>query len=289
MSEIKIAGVMREGAYSPNHIGNDANIFNATAEQLRRRGYVVNIYSEEQFRKGIMGEPVILNMCRAASSIGMLQKYEDEGKLVVNSGYGIENCTRERMTRLLMSHGIPYPESLIVNTNEAVISELKRADMEACWVKRGDFHAMHKEDVSYCRHPQEAQDVLQEYFYRGINRAVINRHLEGDLVKFYGIAGTRFFYHFYPFYGHNEKFGLDAVNGMPHMVPYDADALHAMCEKAADLLDVVMYGGDCIISSDGSFSIIDFNDWPSFAPCRKEASVQIARAAISRIKAFFKN
>ena len=252
MSEIKIAGVMREGAYSPNHIGNDANIFNATAEQLRRRGYVVNIYSEEQFRKGIMGEPVILNMCRAASSIGMLQKYEDEGKLVVNSGYGIENCTRERM-------------------------------------KRGGFHAMHKEDVSYCRHPQEAQDVLQEYFYRGINRAVINRHLEGDLVKFYGIAGTRFFYHFYPFYGHNEKFGLDAVNGMPHMVPYDADALHAMCEKAADLLDVVMYGGDCIISSDGSFSIIDFNDWPSFAPCRKEASVQIARAVISRIKAFFKN
>ena len=131
--------------------------------------------------------------------------------------------------------------------------------------------------------------MLHEYYYRGIKRAVINRHLVGDLVKFYGIAGTRFFYHFYPFYGHNEKFGLDAVNGMPHMVPYDADALHAMCEKAADLLDVVMYGGDCIISSAGSFSIIDFNDWPSFAPCRKEASVQIARAVISRIKAFFKN
>ncbi|MCM1006202.1 MAG: hypothetical protein NC402_07905 [Prevotella sp.] len=288
MPGIKIAGVMRAGAYSPNHIGNDANIFNATAEQLRRRGYVVNIYSEEQFRKGIMGEPVILNMCREAASIGLLQKYEDEGKLVINSGYGIENSTRERMTRILISHDIPYPDSIMVNTNEAVISELKRAGIEACWVKRGDFHAMHKEDVSYCRHPQEAQDVLQEYFYRGINRAVINRHLEGDLVKFYGIQGTGFFYSFYPYFGHNEKFGLDAINGKPHGVPYDKEALHAICEKAADLLDVVIYGGDCIIAEDGSFQIIDFNDWPSFAPCRKEASVQIARAVIARIKKFFK-
>ena len=279
---------MRAGAYSPNHIGNDANIFNSTAEQLRRRGYVVNIYSEEQFRKGIMGESVILNMCREAASIGLLQKYEDEGKLVINSGYGIENSTRERMTRILMSHGIPHPDSIMVNTNEAVISELKRAGIEACWVKRGDFHAMHKEDVSYCRHPQEAQDVLQEYFYRGINRAVINRHLEGDLVKFYGIAGSNFFYSFYPYFGHNEKFGLDAINGKPHGVPYDKEDLHATCEKAADLLDVVVYGGDCIIDRDGSFKIIDFNDWPSFAPCRKEASVQIARAVIARIKKFFK-
>ena len=37
MAEIEIAGIMRAGAYSPNHIGNDAAIFNATAEQLRKR------------------------------------------------------------------------------------------------------------------------------------------------------------------------------------------------------------------------------------------------------------
>lgn len=288
MSEIKIAGVMRAGAYSPNHIGNDANIFNATAEQLRKRGYEVNIYSEEQFRKGTMDEPVILNMCREAASIGLLQQMEDKGKLVINSGYGIENCTREPMTRLLMGHGIPYPKSLIVNTNEAILSELKRAKFNACWVKRGDFHAMHKEDVTYCRHPQEAQDVLQEFFYRGIRRAVINQHLVGDLVKFYGIAGTPFFYSFYPFYGHNEKFGLDAVNGEPHHSSYSETDLKATCEKAAEILDIVVYGGDCIIDKDGSFSIIDFNDWPSFAPCRREASVQIARNVISRIKAHFK-
>lgn len=206
MSVTKIAGVMRAGAYSPNHIGNDAAIFNAAAEQLRKRGYLVNVYSEEQFRSGTMGEQVVVNMCREAASIGKLQQLEDEGVLVINSGYGIENCTRERMTRLLLGNGIPYPESLIVNTNEAVIPELKRAGFTSCWIKRGDFHAMHKEDVSYCRHPEEAQDVLQEYFYRGIKRAVINKHLTGDLIKFYGIAGTDFFYWFYPFdTGHRGK------------------------------------------------------------------------------------
>lgn len=284
MSEIKIAGVMRAGAYSPNHIGNDAAIFNTVAEELRKRGYVVNIYSEEQFRSGTMGEAVILNMCREAASIGLLQQLQDKGRLVINSGYGIENCTRERMTRLLLGNNIPYPESLIVNTNEAVMPELRHAKFGPCWVKRGDFHAMHKEDVSYCRHPEEAQEVLKEYFYRDIKRAVINRHLEGDLVKFYGLRNSKFFYWFYPFYGHNEKFGYDSINGRPLQVPFSVDALKEHCQRAAEVLDVDIYGGDCIIGADGSISIIDFNDWPSFAPCRKDAAPKIARYVISKIK-----
>ena len=47
MAVIKIAGIMRAGAYSPNHIGNDTAICNAAAENLRKRGCVVNVYSEE--------------------------------------------------------------------------------------------------------------------------------------------------------------------------------------------------------------------------------------------------
>ena len=36
MAEIKIAGIMRAGAYSPNHIGNDAAIFNLTTDMASR-------------------------------------------------------------------------------------------------------------------------------------------------------------------------------------------------------------------------------------------------------------
>ena len=99
---------MRAGAYSPNHIGNDTAIFNLTAEQLRKRGCQVNVYSEEQFnRDGVNGEDYVLAMCREQSSIERLQRLEDNGLLVINSGYGIENCTRERMTRILLGNGIP--------------------------------------------------------------------------------------------------------------------------------------------------------------------------------------
>ena len=140
-------------------------------------------------------------MCREQESIKRLQDMEDDGCIVVNSGYGIENCTRERMTRILMGHNIPYPDSVIVNTDEAVVNQLRKAGINNCWIKRGDFHAMHKEDVSYVRHAEEAQEVLQEYFYRGIKRAVINRHLVGGLIKFYGIHNSPCCFWFYPFDG----------------------------------------------------------------------------------------
>ncbi len=285
MAEIEIAGIMRAGAYSPNHIGNDAAIFNAAAEQLRKRGYVVNIYSEEQFNANDVKEDVILNMCREQASIVKLQKLEDEGKLVINSGYGIENCTRERMTRILLGSGIPYPDSLIVNTDEAIKPQLKKSGFQSCWIKRGDFHAMHKEDVSYVRHPEEAQEVLQEYFLRGIKRAVINVHLVGDLVKFYGVKGTPFFYWFYPFDEGHSKYGYEAINGKSKGIKFDEKEMKKICQRAAEELNVDIYGGDCIVSPDGEMRIIDFNDWPSFAPCRTEAAPHIAKSVISAIKA----
>ena len=279
---------MRAGAYSPNHIGNDAAIFNATADQLRKRGCVVNIYSEEQFNSGKVTEKIILNMCREQASIKKLQEEEDRGSIVINSGYGIENCTRERMTRILLGNNIPYPDSIIVDTDEAVVAKLSQANINNCWIKRGDFHAMHKEDVSYVRHAEEAQEVLQEYFYRGIKRAVINRHLVGDLIKFYGIRNSPFFYWFYPFDEGHSKYGLEAINGKSKGIDFDIEHLKKICHDASEALGVEIYGGDCIVSPDGTIRIIDFNDWPSFAPCRNEAAPFIAKAVLNVIKSKLK-
>ena len=284
MADIKIAGVMRAGAYSPNHIGNDAAIFNAVADQLRKRGCEVRIYNEEQFQNGNVTEDIILNMCREKASIEKLMHLEDEGHLVINSGYGIENCTLENITRLLLGNCIPYPESLIVNTNEDVRAELEENGYGKVWIKRGDFHAMHKEDVSYCRHSQEAQEVLHEYFYRGIRRAVINKHLEGDLIKFYGVQGQPWFFWFYPFDEGHSKYGHEAINGKSRGLHFDEDYLKSICQKASEIMDVKVYGGDCIVDPDGSIRIIDFNDWPSFAPCSAEAAPHIAKCVLQAIK-----
>lgn len=269
---------MRAGVFSPNHIGNDAAIFNFVAEQLRKRGCEVNVYSEELFIAGAVDEHVILNMCREVRSIELLQKREDAGDLVINSGYGIENCIRERMTRILLGSGIPYPESLIVNTDEAVVDRLKKMHIDRCWIKRGESHSLHHEDVCYARHTEEAQELLQEFFLRGIKRAVINRHLDGELVKFYGVAGTSFFYTFYPM---RQQQGRRADDNLPQV---DTAAMQAMCEKSARELDIAIYGGDCILTPEGKLYLIDINDWPSFAPCRQEAAPAIARYVMSAIK-----
>lgn len=281
MAEIKIAGIMRAGAYSPNHIGNDAAIFNAVADQLRRRGCEVEVFSEEQFLEKTPSQEIIMDMCRMKESVMKLQELEEEGRLVINSGFGIENSTRERMTRILLGNGIPCPDTLIVNTNEKVVEDLKAKGISSCWIKRGDYHSMHKEDVSYCRHPEEAQDVLHEFFYRGIKRAVINKHLFGDLIKFYGVVGQPFFYWFYPMAQQHAINGNEETNEIVRKIPFDEGYLKEICNKSAGILDLKIYGGDCIVESDGSIKIIDFNDWPSFAPCRKEASVQIAKAIFS--------
>lgn len=284
MAEITIAGIMRAGAYSPNHIGNDTAIFNAVAEHLRKRGCIVNVYSEEQLIAGNITEDIIINMCREQKSIALLQQMEDAGKIVINSGYGIENCTRERMTRILMGSNIPQPQSLMVNTNEMIIDSLEKGGFTQCWIKRGDFHAIHKEDVSFVRHPQEAQELLHEYFLRGIKRAVINKHIVGDLVKFYGVQGTPFFHWFYPYDLGHSKYGHEEINGKSQGIEFDIERMKHICQDAADVLDVKIYGGDCIISPEGEIYIIDFNDWPSFAPCRDEAAPHIAKSILSTIK-----
>ena len=278
MADIKIAAIMRAGIFSPNHIGNDASILNLTADQLRKRGCEARIYSEEQLAAGAVTEDIVINMCRHHRSFPVLQQMEDRGALVINSGYGVENCTRERLTRILLGSNIPTAESIMVNTDERVIDRMNQLGMSNAWVKRGDFHTMHKEDVTYVRHPEEAQEVVQEYFLRGIKRAVVSRHIEGELLKFYGVYGTPWFHCFYH-HGARDKQGMD--EDMPR---FDIEALKAICNRAAEALDIKIYGGDAIIGKDGSITIIDFNDWPSFAPCRAEASGVIARAILAEIK-----
>jgi hypothetical protein len=270
----KIAGVKRGNRYSPNHIGNDAAIFNLTLQHLKEKDCEFAEYSEDEFQQAPIDADLIFNMARDTQSIRKLQKLEDEGKCVVNSGYGIENCTREKMTRLLLANHIPHPESIIVSTSEPL--PLIQSLGSHCWIKRGDFHAIHREDVTYARMGEEAETIIREYALRGIPSAVINEHLEGDLVKFYGVEGTDFFYWFYPDELNHSKFGLEAINGKAKGIPFDLKRLKENCSRAAQVLNIRIYGGDCVVDKNGTVRIIDFNDWPSFAPCRNDAAPYIA-------------
>ena len=276
MSKGKLTGIKRQTKYSPNHIGNDGTIYNLTAQCLREMGYDVQDYTESEFVLSDIRDKYIFDMARDKSTIKWLKHLEDTGSVVINSAYGIENCTRGKMTRMLMDNKIPHPESIIIDCNEDPTQLLEEMEANAYWIKRGDFHAIHREDVAFARSITEAKEILKEFAFRGIPNAVINEHLVGDLVKFYGVADTDFFYHFYPIDLRHSKFGLEQINGAANQYPFSVDALKEACDKAGEILNIKIYGGDCVVAKDGSFKIIDFNDWPSFAPCREQAAPKIA-------------
>ena len=285
MKSLTIAGIQRYSLFSPNHVGNDAAIFSAVGQYLTENGHRVKMYTEQEFlTDSLQGERHVFTMMRSKASVRKLQKLQSEGVIAVNSGFGIENCTRERMTRLLLGNQVAHPKSLLCDTDENLPLEWMEVNFQPCWVKRADFHAIHREDVTYVRTAEEIRDVIAEYALRGIERVVINEHLKGDLIKFYGVAGSDFFYWFYPQEGGHSKFGLEAINGAPDGIPFSIDELRQLCDDAARVLQVQVYGGDCIVAPDSSIRIIDFNDWPSFAPCRKEASKAIGELILQEFK-----
>lgn len=258
-------------------------IFSLSAECLREMGYDVQEFTEAEFVLSEYKEKYIFNMARDKATIKRLKQYEKEGAVIINSGSGIENCKREAMTRLLLENKIPHPASVIIDVSEDPTEALTEMGAGVYWIKRGDSHAIHREDVTYARTIPEVKSILREFSLRDIPNAVINEHLVGDLVKFYGVADTDFFYWFYPFDLSHSKFGLEKMNGSAHEFPFDVDALKAACDKAGEILDVKVYGGDCVVAADGSFKIIDFNDWPSFAPCRDQAAPKIAECIHKQI------
>lgn len=117
-----------------------------------------------------------------------------------------------------------------------------------------------------------------EFRRRGIEDMVISAHVEGDLVKFYGV-GERMFRYYYPSDDGISKFGDEARNGQARHYAFSQTALRKTVAQLAELAGVAVYGGDAIIDEHGSFYIIDFNDWPSFSRCRDEA----ARAIVQEI------
>lgn len=271
MKKIQIIGVSRGNEFSPNHVSNDAAIFNKVVEKLRNMDFSVETYTEKEFvEQGVRGN-IIFNMARHYETIIRLKELELSGAIVINSAFGIDNCVRRPMTELLIKNGIPHPESYVVSTEKSFEESLF-----PCWIKRGDSHAMIKEDVCYVISKEEACTILNNFKNRNIPVAVINEHLQGDLVKFYGVRHTDFFYWFYPSPESHSKFGLEIINGAAKGTPFSEVILKEYCEQASEALGVPVYGGDCIVSADGGIKIIDFNDWPSFARCREKAGESIA-------------
>ncbi|HED07311.1 MAG TPA: hypothetical protein ENI57_04255 [Ignavibacteria bacterium] len=259
----KLAGISRQADYSPNHVENDSLIIRATAEELKKLGIEVSIYGEREVLNSSFNEQLIFSMVQGPEAIEKLLEIENDGAFVINSPKSVINCYRTNMVTLLPKNGIPFPRSIIIKIPCENETKLPTFNSSKFWVKRGDVHAIHREDVTLVYSEAERNNVIKEFCRRGIKKAILQEHLEGDVIKFYAVKNSGFFNWYY-------------LNGKYH-TDFDNKLLRDLISKSAEILGLSIYGGDAIISPGGNISIIDMNDWPSFAPVRDEASKHIAK------------
>ena len=264
---LKYLGIFREAEHSPDRVVDDELILKAVADKLSDmdKGQVRVIFPAELITIDQCPN-VIFNMAEEKPVLERLAEFEQQGVRVVNSVQGVRNTFRKEMTAML--NGVSFvPDTVICST-----SNPPRGDDCSVWVKRGDYHAIEKDDVVFAATDRDLANILRCFEKRGIDTVVIQRHIPGDLIKFYGVREpdhgvsgfTRWFHWFY----HRDQ---DLKN-----YPFDTKELQSKCEQAADILSLEIFGGDAIITDCGDIFIIDVNAWPSFALFRDTAARYIA-------------
>jgi GNAT superfamily N-acetyltransferase len=161
-------------------------------------------------------------------------------------------------------------------------------DLAGLWIKRGDVHATEAADVVRAESTSGALAILADFRRRGVAQALLQEHVAGDLIKFYGVGAAG------AFYGVNADGGPEGGGGWFEWFyhrdqvlarhPFDAAVLEAAARNAAAALRLEVWGGDAIVGPDGAPVVIDLNAWPSFALYRDRAADAIAERLAARFE-----
>ncbi len=277
-----LLGIYREHECSPGrHRSNDARLLETDADALRIDGFDVELTSFEHAADHRDSADLVFSMCQLRATLETLADWERQGTSVINSPRAALNTHRDRLPALMIDGGVPFPETRLVATSEAAeISTVARSrprraarhgEPGVLWLKRGDVHATVAADVQRVDSPEALADGLAEFAARGVRLAAVQAHRPGDEIKFYGVAEGSFFHWFYQREAHGYRF--------------DPAELVRIAEQAAAIAGLDIFGGDMIVSPEGELTLIDLNDWPSFAPCRDAAAGAIAGYLTRRVHA----
>ncbi len=271
-------GILREASHSPGREDDDAAILRATGAKLAERGFAVAIRAPEEAEDAVRavvdapGGAFIFSMCEEHRIIEALRKAERAGAVIVNRPGAVQNTDRHNMIHLFDKAKVSTPHSRIAAADPQI------APPEApVWVKRYDFHATQANDVIFAGNAAAWRRALASFADRGIPFVVVQDHVPGDLIKFYGVhqvgaVAPAWFAWFY----HRDQ----TLTGHA----FDEAVLRKSAAAAASALGVEVFGGDAIVGPDGRPMIIDLTAWPSFACYRDAASDAIAEHLAARFK-----
>jgi len=177
-------GIFREREHSPGRETDDTEILRLTAKHLEAKGFQVFLKTPEDVSVAIDPRPsCAFLMCERLGVLELLGAWEASGIQQVNRPEAILNTYRERMITLLADAGVPFIASRVVTTREpGPVGALP------VWVKRADVHNTQPGDVVLAEDASAVNDALGALAARGIDRAVLQPHVDGDLIKFYGVG-----------------------------------------------------------------------------------------------------
>jgi hypothetical protein len=267
----RLLGLYRERQYSPGrHLSNDVLLLDQIAHRLRERDFAVDLLTLDEAGNRRAGAAIIFSMCQGRAALENLADWEREGAKIINSPRAALNTHRDRLPALMVDAGVSFPPTHLVSTRKK--ADLGSLDLNGgIWLKRGDVHASVTADVQWVDSVERLEAGMADFAKRGIDAAALQAHRAGDEIKFYGVAGGGFFHWFY--------------SGEARKYPFDSVALEGLAHQAATAAGLHIFGGDVIVSPAGELTLIDLNDWPSFAPCRERASYAIADFITRRVHA----
>lgn len=241
--------VLRAPEYSPGRVDDDREIMMA----VKARAGVGAVVREEELSKVTCCPSFVFSMARRPESLERLRQWEAQGTKVINPPEGVENCRRSRIENLMRKHELPTPP---------------QEGLCGYWLKRGDTSVTRAGELLYCKDKEELEKGKRLFAQQGITDYVVQAHVEGEVVKFYGVEGRGFWL---------TQTGTLTLTGTLNTLSNLKKRIREAAEKVSRLANVPVYGGDAVVTSDGDFYIIDFNDWPSFSMCREEAASKLAK------------
>ena len=269
-----ILAISRAERYSPNCVAKDAAILDCLCKELMHYGYDVDSIDETGIGTNVR-KRVYISMARTDKALDCLDHATRRGAIVMNDPHAIVLCKNRRLLmQRLKEAGLRVAEECQPGEKAA----------NGYWVKKNKGYSEQAADVSFAADEAQLETAVEAMKARGIGDIFVTPHLKGDLVKFYGVAGTDFFRTFYPGDDRQYKFAQEEVNGQPRHYSFNADGLQRSIDHAARAVGLDFYGGDVIIDEDGNATVIDFNDWPSYSRCREEAARAMALAVVGRIR-----
>ena len=246
----RVAVLKREPIFSPGARDRDAALAEKIVGCLSRSYISASLYDSTDNLLNDSSVRCIVSMQRSNTALTQLSRLSEAGVPVLNTPGGVSMCGRRaEIYAALKAFGLPVPSE---------------DGTDGVWLKNGDTWSIGSEDVVYCKTAAEVEQTRRQFLNRGIHTIVQQAHIEGQLLKCYGVADN--FFHI------SSSLGVDL------------SSLSAKLLDFARSIGVPIFGADLILTPEGKAYIIDFNDFPSFATCQIEAAQAIASQVIKNIQ-----